>query len=1114
MVITKVAPMFNPSSDHPQCGAVLLLFRRTVMGAVIVNLVWLSALSQVRAAGIPTGLAPVHLRVQYKRNPIGICAVHPQLTWMPPQEYTFIREADDQIEVARSAAGLVQSRNLLWNSGQCEYTSDWIPRYHGPALDSFTRYYWRVRVWNGNGRVSPWSKPAEWMTGPLHPSDWRGEWITYTHQIANRIYRNPPGPSFVHSSWILTPGSGHGQSISPGFYTLYRRFTLPTRVKLVHAVLICAADDEARVAVNGSVLGGFSSRFDHPGSFNITAQLRPGVNRLAVLVKNLGDTPNPCGLLAALRVRFSNGRTFNMTTDARWRAVAGKPVDWRSGIPPATAGSAHIVARYGQGPWGRPRPPGQAALWLQKSPSPIFRKIFIIHGAVSHAYAYISGLGFYVLRINGRRVSRDVLVPGFVDYRKQVPFLTYTLSKYLKSGKNIITISLGNGWFNECEADIWNFNRAPWRATPRVLMNMLIEKANGSRQWLATNAGWQAADGPRLVDGVRTGEVYDAKLRIKGWNRASFAGSSLAPARTARAPRGRMTAWQMPPCRVRRVFKPVSVTELPGHTLVVKFPDNIAGWVTLTADGTAGRPIVLKYGERLKADGLVSQNSIKGFVFTGAFQTDTYIPADTARFTWHPEFTYHGFQYVQIRGLTGRSALIRIRADAISAAFNKIGSFACANPLLNNIARITDRTYRNNFLSFPTDCPTREKCGWTGDGWLAAAQGLCVFHNTLGYMQWLNDFADWQQPDGNLYCIIPNSNGWGGGNLPDWDSAYIIVNWYLYLYDGDAAVLAEHYAGMKRYFDYISSTVSHNIMSAGQGDWASPSARPPPVPVTSTAIYYEDAVLLTRISRVLGHRGQAAFFSHKAAAIRRAFNRAFYRGHGVYSNGGQTAQAVALYYHLVQKSNRAAALRRLVADVRTDRGHLDVGVLGSKAIFRALAENGRQNMACAMLTKTTYPSYGFWIRHGATTLWENWSATPGSMDHIMFGDVNGWFYNDLVGIKPMAADPGWGTILFHPRPVRTLGWARASVLSRFGRISAGWMWKGPRLLIRLVIPPGSAGQVVLPTSRNAVVSCNGKPLAEVTGPWLKLTASGDKELSLPPGKYHFAYLPSGSRKLK
>ena len=339
-------------------------------------------------------------------------------------------------------------------------------------------------------------------------------------------------------------------------------------------------------------------------------------------------------------------------------------------------------------------------------------------------------------------------------------------------------------------------------------MNLLMEKANGSKQWLATNTSWQAADGPRLVDGVRTGEVYDAKMRIKGWNRASFTGSSLAHARAAHAPSGRLTAQQMPPCRVLRVFKPVSVTELPGHTLVVKFPDNIAGWVTLTARGTAGSPITLKYGERLKADGKVDQSSIKGLVFTGAFQTDTYMPAATARFTWHPEFTYHGFQYVQINGLTGPTALMRIRADAIGAAFTRIGSFACANPLLNNIADITDRTYRNNFLSFPTDCPTREKCGWTGDGWLAAAQGLCVFHNPLGYQQWLNDFAAWQQPDGNLYCIIPNSNGWGGGNLPDWDSAYIIVNWYLYLYDGDAAVLAAHDTGMKRYF-----AIHHHLRS-------------------------------------------------------------------------------------------------------------------------------------------------------------------------------------------------------------------------------------------------------------------------------------------------------------
>ncbi len=1069
----------------------------------------LAAMGAGRAIPAAVRDAPVRLRCAWRADPIGISSPHPRLTWAPPRQYSFIRETAWQVEVGRSAADLRHGRALLWNSGQRPALRHYFARYGGPALASFTRYFWRVRVWNQNLVPSPWSKVADWMTGPMTRHDWRGQWISYTHKIHNPVYQGSSFPTLGGAAWIQIAGSGNGQTVAPGLYTLFKKFTLPAGASVTKAILICAADDQARVALNGTVLNKqFDCRFTHPAVFKVTKRLKPGTNHIGVLLRNWGGAPNPSGFIATLQVHLAGGAVLKVVTDHSWRAVAGQQANWRTGVARPGTPPAHVVAVYGQGPWGRPRPSGAPVVWLQKVPSPIFRKVFTISGGIKHAYCFISGLGFFQLKLNSRQVSHDVLTPTFFDYEKEVPFISYNVAKYLHSGANVVTLALGNGWFNECEADAWHFNQAPWRARPEVLMNLLVEKADGTRQWVATNASWSAADGPRLVDGVRTGEVYDAALRIKGWNQASFRGQSLARAQVVPGPRGRLTSQMVEPSRVMRVFKPVWIRPAPGGAWVAKFPDNIAGWVTLTARGSAGKPIVLRYAERRHADGWVDQGPIKGLVFTGAFQTDTYIPDQARPFTWHPEFTYHGFQYVQINGLSHRRDLLDLRADMIHTPSKKIGRFSCANHLLNKIARITSRTYENNFADgFPTDCPTREKCGWMGDGWLAAAQGMAIYRNAPAYEQWVQDMANWQQANGNLYCVIPNSNGWGGGNLPDWDSACIIVPWYVYLYDGDGSILAAHYAGMKRFFQFIASTAPSGIMHAGQGDWCSPAVHPAPRAVTSTALFYYDACLLRRMAARLGHRRSEDYFSRMAARIKAAFQRKFYRGRGVYANGGQTAQAVALYYHLVPRSRQGLVVRQLVNDIRADQNHLDVGVLGCKALFRALSRAGRQGVVYDMLTQTTYPGYGFWIAHGASTLWENWSTSAGSLDHIMFGDVAGWFYNYLAGIAPVASQPGFRSILFYPRPVRRLAWAQASIASHWGGICSAWRWAGGRLVWTIRIPPGASGHLIFPGSAGRPIRGQGPNIGRFS-----VCQNGDQQLAvLGPGVYRFSYTPGPGR---
>ena len=569
---------------------------------------------------------------------------------------------------------------------------------------------------------------------------------------------------------------------------------------------------------------------------------------------------------------------------------------------------------------------------------------------------------------------------------------------------------------------------------------------------------------------------------------------------------------------------PVSITEPQPHVFVVKFPQNMSGWVTLTAKGKSGVPVVLRYGERLFSNGLVNRQTIALFTFTGSFQTDTIIPANNKLFTYHPNFAYNGFQYVQINGLKSIKDIIHIQADFIHTAFHRSGVFWCGNDLLNAIADATNQSYCSNFMGYPTDCPTREKLGWTGDAWLASVQGMLAYGNQLGYVKWLRDIGDTQLPDGQLSLFAPNPSGCYKNVIsPDFASAYEYVTWNQYLYQGDGKVLREHYGGIKKYFLYILPLyTSPRKVVWRLGDWASPSSVRPSVFYTSACILYHDAVLLQRMAGILGKTGDARMFAADGATIRKAFNVRYYHGHGIYDNAGQAAEALPLYYGLIPAGRCTAAVRQLVESVHTHHDHLDVGIFGDKCLFRVLSRYGHTDLAFRIATQTTYPSYGQWILHGATTLWEGWGTKavppgqpgPASMDHIMFGDILGWMYNDLAGIKPDWRSPGFRTILIDPHPIRALPWAGAAHDSRFGTIVSRWRWHGRLLTIDVAIPSATAAIVTLPAASQSTIRCNGLRLSNRTPGVESVTRSVVKSgaivIRIAPGRYDFSYTPHGT----
>ena len=911
-------------------------------------------------------VAPFRLRCNWTRNPLGVGQSGPRLTWLPPQRMDLHEESYYQIQVAHSPQALRQGRHLIWDSGKVANNPYFLPHYAGAALEPFSHYYWRVRIWSRTGWKSQWSSIARWMTGPLTNGDWHGQWISYRPDITNPFYTLP------HNAY----------------------YGLPLPKKIFHKS------------------------------------------------------------------------------------------------------------------------------WLQKQPSPILRKVFRAPENMRHAYMYISGLGYWKVLVNGHHVSAGVLYSTLYDYSKTVPFQSFDITKLLRRGRrNVITIALGNGWYNVMERDVWNWQNAEWRAWPRARMNLLMRTTTSKTRWIVTNSSWQAAAGPRLADGVYNGEVYDAGLNIHGWNNAQRALAGSAHAAVVKAPTGRLTSQFMPACQVVQRLAPDFIRKVEPHVFVVKFPQNMSGWVTLTAKGHTGVPVVLRYGERLFPDGLVNRRQISQFAFTGSFQTDTIIPANNKPFTYHPDFAYNGFQYVQINGLTSRKDIIRIQADFIHTAFRRSGTFWCANPLVNAIVDAAGRSYCSNFMGYPTDCPTREKNGWTGDAWLASVQGMMTYNNQSGYAKWLNDIHDTQYANGALRVVMPDPSGWDwdGGKYPDpdWESAYEFICWNQYLYYGDGRVLREHYRGLKRYFQFVMKYTSHGVLPdhAGIGDWASSAVHKPPIAFTSTCILYHDAVLLSRIATLLHKARDAATFAMDAATVRKAFNKRFYKGHGVYNNGGQTAEAMPLYYGLTTSAMRKPVLRQLVRDVQAHRDHLDAGILGDKCLFRVLSRYGHTALAYRIATQTSYPSYGQWILHGATTLWEGWGLHPASMNHIMFGDIVGWMYNDLAGITPDWRSPGFKTIFIHPHPVRALPWVEARHDGPFGLIESAWRWHGKQLALTFTIPPASSAFITLNGVGNQMVRCNGKPLtASMAGAaTIKRMSlgSGTMIIHVGPGHYRLMYKPRG-----
>jgi len=676
------------------------------------------------------------------------------------------------------------------------------------------------------------------------------------------------------------------------------------------------------------------------------------------------------------------------------------------------------------------------------------RKEFSLERAPARARAYIAGLGYYELRINGRKVGRSVLDPAFTTYDQRVLYATYDVTGFLQRGANAVAVTLGQGWYGG-----------------RVLKFQLhVEVEGGGRLEVVSDASWKVAQGPLLADSVYDGETYDARQETSGWDRPGFDDSKWKPASLVEGPKGVLSAQLMPPIRVVDTIVPLKLTSPKPGVWVCDMGPTFSGLVQLRVRGARGTTVRLRHAELLYDDGTLNVENLRA-----ARATDTYIlRGDGAEEVYEPRFTYHGFRYVELSGFPGAPKIDTVRGKVVHTDVKPAGGFIASKPILNQIQRLLLWGIKSNLHSIPTDCNQRdERMGWMADAHLYAESAMLNFDAAAFYTNFLRNIRDIQGADGSVTDTVPHKYGRRPAD-PAWGAAYPLIAWYVYLYNGDRRILEEHYPGIKAWTDFQRTRSQDGILSYSYyGDWV-PAERTPG-DLVSTFYYFYSAQLTARMAGILGRAADAETYRKLAAEIQEAFNRRFWSADNQwYGNGSQTSQILPLYLDMAPKDRRGAAFGHLRNSiVYYNNIHLMTGILGTKYGMELLGRSGQLDLAYDLAAQTTYPSWGYMLEHGATTLWELWQERTGpsmnSHNHPMFGSIGAWFYSALAGINADPEKPGFERIRIQPGAVRDLRWASGTLETVRGTVLSSWSRTERSMRLEVAIPVGSEAEIHLPT---------------------------------------------------
>ena len=720
--------------------------------------------------------------------------------------------------------------------------------------------------------------------------------------------------------------------------------------------------------------------------------------------------------------------------------------------------------------------------------------------------------------------------PGWTDYNKRIQYQTYDVTRLLQNGPNALGVVLGDGWYSG-HVGLTGGNN--YGSQPRALVQMQITYADGTRETVLSDGSWKAATGPILSDDLLMGETYDARKELAGWNMPgyndgawqaaqalSMDDKALNERKQAASPSAQNAAFSPPllvsqpdqSVQVVDELKPRSVMQKPDGAYVFDLGQNMVGWARLRVHAEAGTTIRARFAEMLNPDGTIYTTNLRG-----AKATDYYTCRGDKEEVWEPSFTFHGFRYVELTGLKSKPDLNAVTGVVITSAAPETGTFTCSSPLVNQLQHNILWGQHGNYLEVPTDCPQRdERLGWMGDAQIFV-RTACFNNDIAAFMtKWTQDVVDAQSPEGGFSDVTPRMGDPADG-APAWGDAGVIVPWTIYECYGDTRLIAERYPAMQKWIEYIHKAnpglIWRNRANNNFGDWLN-TGSDTPREVLSTAYFAYSTRLLSRMAQAIGKEDDAKQYEDLFQQIKAAFNAALVGPDGRIKGDTQTAYVLALRFDLLPEDKRKLAANYLVQDILDKRkGHLSTGFLGVGYLTPTLTATGHLDVAYRLLNNDTYPSWGYSIRHGATTIWERWDGwteekgfqDPGmnSFNHYSLGSVGEWMYASVAGIDLDPAHPGYKHILLHPHPGGGLTYARAAYDSIHGRIVSDWKLENGAFKYRIEVPANTTATVWVPAQSADGVMEGGKPAGKSAGVTFVRMEDGCAVFEVGSGAYAF-----------
>jgi alpha-L-rhamnosidase len=1083
--------------------------------------IFLAGFHAVSASPVEPG-KPAALQCDSLTTPLGDDNHEPLLSWKLQDARVGAKQTAYKVTVATSPRLLESGHADIWDSGRVESDHSVFVPYGGPRLNAETRYYWRVQSWDKDGKSYPTSDVSWWETGLLDSSNWTAQWIGFEDAEQSAIRA-------AKAEWITNPPPAGDPPKGATKHDFRLAFDLPQQVK--HADLYVTGEEMPAAWVNGANV--LTAHAQPPWGrppwktytrTDVTSSLHAGQNLLGIEILrydggNRGQTP----MSATLYLAMADGTSKIFKTGASgWKSQLNAPANWYAAKSEDSGWATAVPYPPGKDAFGGPDTPGNP---VPTSAVSALRHGFEVKKTVATARLYSTALGSYKFNINGKVVGDQVLAPGWTDYRERVTYQAYDVTALLKPGANAIGALLAPGWYSTPLEWVGQGNN--YGDTPNALKAQLrIAYTDGRVDWIATDGSWKADISPILSAEIYDGETYDATRRQAGWDTASFSDARWSPVALLH-PNEPEVVWQsFQPIRAEQAVTAKSKTNPRPGVFIYDFGQNLAGVPRIRVQGKRGTDVRLRFGELLNPDGTLYTENLRN-----AKATDHFILAGDGVEEYQPIFTFHGYRYLELTGVSEAPEPSAIQAvvlhtDAPQTAELKTGD-SMINQLWNNILW----GQRSNFLSVPTDCPQRdERLGWAADAqvfWRTASFNMDL---TAFSRKYAGDFRGTQSGTAMYGIYAPGTNKKNNGFGPGWSDAGVIVPWTSWIQTGDQTIIRQNWDSMARYIAAILDAnpdyLWKNNGGIGFGDWLAPTT-PTSQPLLATAYLAYDVHLMQQMAQALGDADEERKYADLFEKISAAFIQAYTRpdgyvgaelpaeGDAAKNHPGpvetQTAYVLALHMHLLPEAARAKAASRLVEMIEANHWLIGTGFLGTPYLLEVLSDTGHADAAYHLLLNREYPSWGYMVEHGATTMWERWNgdkmiSDPGmnSFNHYAYGAVGEWLYRYAAGIDTTATDAGMHTIVLHPNFDVRLGSVDLSYESRYGTIRSQWTVKGQSAKWTITIPANTSARIELPGSEAETGTINGQPMSKSSLVMKEADGPDSDSYAIPAGTYVIA----------